>query len=377
MHLLIVNGPNLNMLGTREPEVYGTDTLVDLERRWRRHASRRGIGVRTFQSNHEGDIIDRLQAEGDRSDGVIINPGAYSHSSYAIHDAVMAIDTPTVEVHLSNIHEREPWRAVSVTAPAADLMIFGRGAVGYLNAIDHLWAREAVPPDSVAYGPGPDQFIELRSPRSPAGLAVLIHGGFWRTAWGRDIMDPLAIRLHEEGWATATIEYRRGPDSFEAATADVAAAVASAIDHTDTSSDLPVVLVGHSAGGYLALREAVGNPRVAALGLAPVIDLGGIAATRADDDPIAAFLGASATDDPDRWHRAALDDLPTDRIGVVHGADDESVPVEHSRALAERHPGVALRVLDDVDHMSLIDPLTPVHGEVVAALTELRDRMAT
>ena len=371
MNVLVINGPNLNLLGTREPDIYGTDTLTDLERRWRRHGARLGIGVRAFQSNHEGEIIDQLQSEGMRSDGVVLNAGALSHTSYAIHDALVAIGTPAVEVHISNIHEREPWRATSVTAPAAVLTIVGRGPVGYLNALDHLWARLTSPADVLTYGEAPDQEMDIRVPRDPRGLVILLHGGFWRTIWGRDIMDPLAVHLAEAGWMTANIEYRRGPASFEASTRDTQLAVDAAIAAMTERGlpDLPIVLVGHSAGGYLALREAERHaPRVAAVGLAPAIDLDRISAERPDDDPVATYLGADEGAAPDLWQSAAIRDRPPAVGIVVHGSDDEAVPVTHSDAYAALHPGIDFRRLDGVDHMSLIDPSQDCYDEVEAAI---------
>lgn len=373
MNILIVNGPNLNLLGTREPHIYGADTLPDLERRWRRHGARLGVGVRTFQSNHEGAIIDHLHAQGPRSDGVIINAGALSHTSYAIHDAIVAIDRPTVEVHISNIHEREAWRATSVTSPAADVTILGRGPVGYLNAIDHLWAASTSPPIEMPYGDLADQRIDLRIPAAPEGVVVLLHGGFWRPVWARDIMDPLAVRLTERGWATANVGYRRGDASFPAATADVAAALDTVRTEIAARglSDLPVVVVGHSAGGYLAIREtARRSDGTRAVGLAPVIDLAGISSLRPDDDPVARFLGAGLTDDPETWTEASIAQHAPERLVIVHGAADESVPVAGSETYAARHPSVVLNALPEVGHMSLIDPTQECVAQVTAAIAD-------
>jgi 3-dehydroquinate dehydratase-2 len=371
MNVFVVNGPNLNLLGTREPEIYGTDTLADLERRWRRHGARIGIGVRSFQSNHEGEIIDKLHTDGMRSDGVVLNAGAFSHTSYAIHDALVAIGTPTVEVHISDIHRREPWRATSVTAPAAVLTIFGRGPVGYLNALDHLWARFTSPADIVSYGDRADQEMDVRCPTEPRGMVLLIHGGFWHEVWGRDVMDPLAVRLAADGWMTVNVEYRRGPGSFEDSASDITDALDAAIATVSQRGhpDLPIVLVGHSAGGYLALREAQRRSRrVAAVGLAPVIDLESIAAARADDDPVATYLGADAATDPDLWRSAAIAHTAPSVGLVLHGSDDDAVPVAHSEAYATHHNGIDFRRLDGVDHMSLIDPSQDCHDEVTSAI---------
>jgi 3-dehydroquinate dehydratase-2 len=138
MRILVVNGPNLNLLGRRRPEVYGHDTLADLEARCGEWGTELGVEVETFQSNHEGAIVDRLHAAMDEFDGIVINPGALTHTSYVLHDAIEAIGIPTVEVHLSDITAREPWRAVSVIAPVCASTISGCGADGYRAALEFL-----------------------------------------------------------------------------------------------------------------------------------------------------------------------------------------------------------------------------------------------
>jgi 3-dehydroquinate dehydratase-2 len=138
VRLLLVNGPNLNLLGTRRPDVYGSATLGELEASCRRWAEAVGATLETFQSNHEGAIIDRLHAAIGTSDGVVINPGALAHTSYALHDAIEAIGLPTIEVHISDIAAREPWRATSVVSPACVAIVSGRGFDGYRIAIERL-----------------------------------------------------------------------------------------------------------------------------------------------------------------------------------------------------------------------------------------------
>ncbi|MDR0935340.1 MAG: type II 3-dehydroquinate dehydratase [Oscillospiraceae bacterium] len=133
-----MNGPNLNMLGIREPEIYGFATLEDLNRHIENAATERGIAVVCYQSNHEGQIIDVIQDSLGRYDGIVINPGAYTHYSYAIHDALKSVPVPAVEVHISDIHSREAFRRVSVTAPACLAQIAGEGFNGYISAIDVL-----------------------------------------------------------------------------------------------------------------------------------------------------------------------------------------------------------------------------------------------
>lgn len=142
MRVLVINGPNLNLLGTRRPDIYGEATLGELEHLCREWGREMGIAVETFQSNHEGDLIDRLHASIGVADGVILNPGAYGHTSYALHDAIEAIGLPVVEVHISDIGHREPWRAKSVVADACVATISGKGSDGYRQALALLASLE-------------------------------------------------------------------------------------------------------------------------------------------------------------------------------------------------------------------------------------------
>lgn len=142
MKILILNGPNLNLLGEREPEVYGTMTLGDLVAQVKEYAAEQGIEIWAFQSNHEGVLIDWLHDARHNFDGVIFNPGAYTHYSYALRDAVAAISIPVVEVHLSDISKRESFRALSVIEPVALAQISGQGVSGYQRAVDILAAHQ-------------------------------------------------------------------------------------------------------------------------------------------------------------------------------------------------------------------------------------------
>jgi 3-dehydroquinate dehydratase II len=140
MRILLLNGPNLASLGRRQPEVYGTTTLAEIEEACRAHALERGSLLDAYQSNHEGALIDRLEQLD--YDAVICNFGALTHTSYALHDALVTSGSPAVEVHISDINAREPWRRTSVTAPATRHQVIGHGWRGYLEAIDWLLAAE-------------------------------------------------------------------------------------------------------------------------------------------------------------------------------------------------------------------------------------------
>lgn len=132
MDLLLLNGPNLNRLGKREPDVYGHETLADIEKRIRLLCSDHEVGLSCFQSNYEGALIDRIhQAADEGTKGIVFNPGAYTHTSIAIRDAIASVDIPVVEVHISNIHKRESFRQKSMLAPVCLGQISGLGTVGY------------------------------------------------------------------------------------------------------------------------------------------------------------------------------------------------------------------------------------------------------
>jgi 3-dehydroquinate dehydratase type II len=379
--VLVINGPNLNLLGTREPEVYGTVTLAELEAMIVQWGRELGIGVETFQSNHEGAIVEALHRARDEADGVVINGGALTHYSYSIHDAITATDLPTVEIHISNIHAREPWRRESVTAPACDYVIYGRGLRGYSDALARLRNTADFPPERIPYGDGADQFGELRVPpgAGPHPVAVLFHGGFWRDVWTNDLMDGLAIDLVERGWAAWNVEYRRVgngggfPLSMEdAATAvDALAGLAPAYE-----LDLErVAAVGHSAGGQLALWAAkrsplyepdpAGPPMVrpgTVVALAAVSDLREAHRLDLGLAAVEGFLRRTPEDGPDRYDATSpIELLPLGaRSIVVHGTGDQIVPQVLSRdfvaAAAAAGDPTELVVADGEDHFDVIDP---------------------
>lgn len=141
MNILVLHGPNLNLLGEREPQVYGTMTLKQLDWELKAHAKKKKLRLKTYQSNHEGGLIDLIHKHRKWARGLVFNPGAYTHYSYALRDAVAGSQIPTIEVHLSDIMKREAFRRVSVIAPVCLAQISGNGLGSYLEALDRLADR--------------------------------------------------------------------------------------------------------------------------------------------------------------------------------------------------------------------------------------------
>lgn len=141
MKLLVINGPNLNMLGIREPDIYGKETYEKLVEYITEICENKGINVDFFQSNHEGDIVDRIQQAYKKADAIVINPAAYTHTSIAIPDAIKAVEIPTVEVHLSDISKREAYRQISYVSDVAVKTIYGKGFEGYKEAVLYLFEK--------------------------------------------------------------------------------------------------------------------------------------------------------------------------------------------------------------------------------------------
>jgi 3-dehydroquinate dehydratase-2 len=137
-NVLVIHGPNLNMLGTREPDIYGHQTLEEIDAALTTQANRLGLHIETFQSNHEGDMVDKIQQAHDSFHGIIINPAAYTHTSIAIRDALSLLNIPVVEIHLSNIYKRESFRRRSMISAVVTAQISGLGSHGYLLALEGL-----------------------------------------------------------------------------------------------------------------------------------------------------------------------------------------------------------------------------------------------
>ena len=139
--ILVIHGPNLNLLGTREPEVYGSQTLADVNQRLQQQAQEWGLALETYQSNHEGEIVEAIHRARGRHQAIIINPAAFTHTSVAVRDALAGVAIPFIEVHLSNVHQREPFRHHSFMSDLAVGVICGLGAYGYEAALSY-WAQK-------------------------------------------------------------------------------------------------------------------------------------------------------------------------------------------------------------------------------------------
>jgi len=342
--VLVLHGPNLDTLGTREPEVYGSQTLADLELMLTTFGERVGVEVTTFQSNHEGELIDTIRRSD--VDALVVNPGALTHNSYALADAIRATAIPTVEVHFSNIKERESWRAVSVTGAACVATFYGRGPAGYRAALRHLVNRWTAPFETVRYGPHRDNIGDLRRGRS--GLVVLIHGGVWRHQFERDTIESLAVDLNLRGYTTWNIEHRRiGLGGGWPASGHDALTALDFIPQLGITTD-QVTVIGHSAGGYLGMWASPRSHTKVDLvvGLAPIVDLEhGVA----DEGEIVVesrlFLNAGAPPQADPGNTPTV---------LVHGEDDRVVPFAHSEGLVQRKGFPLLK--SGHNHFDLLDP---------------------
>lgn len=373
--VLVLNGPNLDLLGSREPEIYGHATLSELETMLKAWGSELGIEIDHFQSNHEGELIERIHGAGP-AEGLIINAGALSHYSRAIADALHSVATPAVEVHISNIRRREPWRRNSVISPACVYTIYGRGLRGYQGALRHLANRARRTFSTVSYGPFPDQVGDLRRPDgSGRVLAVLIHGGLWRDEWTRDVMDGLAVALTDAGYTTWNLEYRRvgsgggWPESFE----DVAIALSRSRELIGDGRS-PTVVVGHSAGATMALWSVgeTGRPELV-VGLGAITDLVRAQRDGLGEGAVSELLGRRR---PQPLEYSPLHRLPNGvPLLLTSGTRDGLVPLEYVRDFA----AAATRAGDEVEHVELdcrhFDLISPQGQPWQVTQSRLRSRI--
>lgn len=354
MRVLVANGPNLDRLGTREPAIYGSMTLGELEARVVQWGEELGMEVVTCQTSSEGELIDRL-TEGDWG-GVILNPGALTHTSRALGDAVAAIDSPVVEVHISNIRAREPWRQTSFVAPAVVRTIFGRGTTGYRDALRHLLNRSAMGFETVRYGPHPEHVADVRG-NGP--VVVLAHGGVWLPQFERDQMESLAVAIARRGMTTWNVEYRRLGDGggWPGSAHDVL----MALDHLhvhDLASK--AALVTHSAGSYLAAWAAQKTRLHVSqhVALAPLFDL--------DSSVEAGDACAPQSQTMLDMGAPVMMGIGEVTTWIVHGQDDDLVPIEHTRSLNLSGPVEVTEV--GGGHMKLLDPTAQIWEQIMPIL---------
>lgn len=344
MRVLVVNGPNLNLLGTRDTQIYGNQSLADLEESIVAWGSKLGCEVETTQFNDEASVIESIHQSD--HDGIVLNPGALTHTSRALGDAIASVETPVMEVHISNIKAREPWRAESVVSAACVGTIYGRGHVGYRDAIRHLVNRSEVDSEVIRYGPHEENLGDLRT--AGDDLVVLAHGGFWRQEWERDTMESLANSLHHEGFSTWNVEYRRVGCGGEwpAPAHDVL----MALDFVPQLGLEPrsVSVLGHSAGGYLGIWAA---PR-SRIEVSLMISLAGVSDLRAHAD--SALAGAGEAQTLIDGGAPPLSDPQSVATALFHDRTDVQVPFEYSAALAERHD--LTLVAAETGHFGLLDP---------------------
>lgn len=377
--VLVLNGPNLNLLGTREPEVYGATTLADLERNLTAWGERLGLEVAPFQSNHEGALIDRLHDQRKGVDGVVINAGALTHTSYALHDAIVATSLPTVEVHISNVMKREAWRRHSVIAPACLASIYGRGITGYRDAMRALVNLTTAPPEPLIYGETEHQVMDLRIPAGagPHPVGIFLHGGFWRGEWGRDTIDTLAVALYRRGWMTANVEYRRldTGGGWPISGVDVLDAIETLQARSDVDPDR-LVLVGHSAGAQLALTAAAAatTPPALVVGLAPITDLAAAHAEGLDGGIVELYMDGAPEDREAAYSAASPIASPSPSLHrlMIHGDADTLVPASQSRSYVTAAAAAGAEVeyveLAGAGHFHVLDPGGEAWAHVLRAL---------
>ena len=255
MNFLVINGPNLNLLGKREPGIYGSNSYESLCTLIEDYAKAHGSTARCFQSNHEGAIIDEIHAADGVYDAIIINPGAYTHYSYAILDALKAVSVPAYEVHISHIDQREPFRAISVTAPACVGQIYGLGFDGYLRAMDHFLPKEG--PRLCVIG---DPVAHSRSPKlQNAMLAALeVEGHYtYETVKAEELAAfLLRVRAGEYAGFNATMPHKQALVSLVDVLDDSARLTGSV--NTVCSRDGKLVGFSTDGAGFVAALEALG-----------------------------------------------------------------------------------------------------------------------
>jgi 3-dehydroquinate dehydratase-2 len=377
MHsVLVLNGPNLDLLGVREPHIYGRTSLADLADTVRGWGRELGFDVVHFQSNHEGELIEQIHDAVRRFEGIVINAGALTHSSYSLHDALAAVEVPTVEVHISNIRAREPWRRHSVISAACVASIYGRGIPGYRWALLHLRNRSAGAVEMHQYGKYPDQTMDVRRPSpsdSPAPLGVIVHGGLWRQEWTRDTTETWAVELARRGWITVNIEYRRlgggggWPESFaDASAAFEAAAQLPGVDARQLHA------IGHSAGATMALWLAGQNESVRPTEVTSVAGITDLVRARAEglgEGTVARIEGRRSPrpEESSPRHRLPIGVGVTLISCLEDALVDRSYATEYEAAALQAGDRVKLIDLEST-HGAVLDPREPALAAVIESL---------
>lgn len=342
--VLCLNGPNLDLLGSRQPDVYGVAAITELEARVVEWGRELGFDVTFRQTNHEGEMVEAIHSAVGAA-GVLVNPGAWGHYSFAIRDAIASIHVPVVEVHLSNVRERSRWRRRTVITEAATANIFGRGHESYRAGLKHLANLLRLPPETHRYGTHPDQVIDLRKGERTSGV-LIFHGGFWMDSWGRDTTESWAVDLASRGIPTANAEYRRLPSGggLRGTRTDAVRVMQEVADLLGVEG---VVVVGHSAGAHLAVHAMASSGSMPAgfVSVGGVLDLRAAVADGLGEGAVAAF-------DPEATTSPLDIPPPPVPIRLVHGEADRAVPVSQSQRYADYVEDVG----GDVD-------LTTVAGE--------------
>lgn len=336
MRVSVIHGPNLNLLGTRQPDIYGDQTLTDLETQINRWGMSMNVDTDFFQSNDESELVDAIQDAAQNHEAILVNAGGFSHTSVAIADAVASVGIPTVEVHLSDISAREPWRHTSLIQPVSVRQISGRGAVGYRDALRHLVNRAAMDFTELRYGPHRDNIGDLRTPDSSSrGIVVLVHGGCWLNPWERDTMESIAVALTNEGYESLNLEYRRRPP-WPGSGQDVETAIRKTVNLRNR-----VAVIGHSAGGYLGLWNQGRRPVDLLIGLAPITDL---EQAKGESESISTLIESGAP--------LSLTASSNTHL-LIHGAEDRVVHPSHSGRLREM---ARVEIVPGNGHFDLLNP---------------------
>ncbi|MGI8517655.1 MAG: type II 3-dehydroquinate dehydratase [Acidimicrobiia bacterium] len=360
--VLVINGPNLDQLGRRQPEIYGRTTLAELEAELKRIGKSLEFDVDFFQGNDEAALVERIGAVAGEPEvaGLVINPAALTHYSRALGDALANLSQPVVEVHISNVLDREGFRRRSVVP--ASYRIYGRGIEGYSWAIRHLASLLSWKTKTFRYGPLPDQYGDLRLPPGQAQrLCVLIHGGLWLHQWTADTTEAIAVDLTRQGFLTINLEYRRPgmgggwPETFDD--------LQSALDQLPAATGIDperIALIGHSAGATMALWAAAFHPGPV-LAMAPFPDLALAASDPVWSGPLRRLLDGDHP--PLELYSPQHRSTPLGPTLLAAAQTDSVSPLSSINAYVEKFEGTEF-LLCDGDHSTFLEPSSNAWGSV-------------